>query len=94
MKLGVLVGVLLLFSVSGVKADMVARDAMGNYAALHKESCVAAPWLKDWKTATVKYEGKMFAACWKMQDGTILVLDSAGDVTPIPVSAFTNETGV
>lgn len=93
MKWGVLAAVLVLFAMSA-KADMVVRDGTGNILTLHNEQCVAAPWLKGWKTATFVYDGKTFAACWREQQGTIVVLDSAGDVTPVPAHLFKRETGV
>lgn len=93
LRYGVLAVVLMLFAMSA-HAGMVARDSAGNVLSLHDEVCVAAPWLKAWKTATLQYEGKVYAACWRVQDGLIMVLDSAGDITPVPPEMFKKETGV
>ncbi len=89
----VLLAVLVLFAAS-VNAAMVAKDGSGNSVTLGETECVAAPWLKDWKTATMFYEGKTYAACWRLQGNLVVVLDSAGDVTPIPMTSFRPETGV
>lgn len=93
MKRYVLLAVLLLFNASA-KADnskMVARDQAGNSVTLQSEKCVAAPWLVDWMTAVFIYQGKQYAACWKIQAGTVVILDSGGDVTSLPMDAFRPE---
>lgn len=50
-----------------------------------KEPCNAGPWLEKWRTATLLYDGRQFAACWKAHApgdaDELVVLDSAGDVT-------------
>ena len=95
MKWGVLAAVLMLFAMSNpAKADMVAKDRAGNSVTLHEAPCVSAPWLKDWKTATFIYGGKTYAACWRIQNDMVIVLDAAGDVSPLPMTAFKPETKV
>jgi len=95
MKWGVLAAVLMLFAMSNpAKADMVMRDQNGNYVRLHTEPCAISPWTKEWKTATFFYEKKQYAACWRLQGETVVVLDSEGDITPLPVRSFRPETGV
>ena len=74
--------------------DLVVRDAAGNVVSLHEAPCTSFAWLKEWKTATFKYEGKSYKACWRLVGSSVVVLDSIGDVTPIPAAAFTKETGV
>lgn len=93
MKYAVLAAVLVLFSMSA-KADMIMKDRQGNSITLHEEACTVLPWLEKWKTATFIYQGKVHAACWRFQAGTVVVLDSAGDVTPVPPQAFERATGV
>lgn len=90
---GVLAVVLMLFALS-VNAAMVAKDAQGNSVTLQETACVSDPWLKDWKAATMFYQGRVFAACWRLQGNLVIILDSAGDITPIPMTAFRPETSV
>jgi len=89
----VLFAVLMLFSMSS-HAGMVAKDNNGNSVTLHEAPCVSSPWLKDWKTATFIYGGKTYAACWRIQNNMVIVIDSAGDVSPLPMEAFKPETKV
>ena len=93
MKYGVLFAVLFMFAVS-VKAGMVARDEGGNVITLMTEQCTAGPWMKDWKTASFLYRGQLFKACWRIQGTTVILLDSGGDVTPVPMGAFSQETTI
>lgn len=57
-------------------------------AVLHDEPCTVA-FLKGWKRASFRYEGKDLTACWMASNGLVYVLDDTGDLTPVPVSAFT-----
>lgn len=93
MKYGVLAFVLMLFAVSS-NAAMVAKDREGNSVTLQETACVSDMWLKEWKAATMFYQGKQYAACWRLQGNTVVVIDSAGDVTPLPMTAFRPETSV
>lgn len=93
MKYGVLFVVLLLFSISS-PAAIVAKDRAGNSVTLHEEACVSSPWLQNWKTATMFYQGKQYAACWRVQGELVIILDSSGDMTPIPMQAFQPETRI
>ena len=93
LKSGLLAIVLMLFAISS-NAEMVARDDAGNTVTLQETECVSGPWLKDWKAATMFYEGKHYAACWRVQGTKVVIIDSAGDVTPIPMQAFRPEPGV
>ncbi len=58
-----------------------------------QEQCMASPWLKQWKTASIVFEGKVFAACWAVLGPDVVVLDSAGDIYPVPAAMFKVETG-
>ena len=95
MKYAVLGAILFLFSASSYAVPtMVARDSAGNVITLQDNKCVAAPWLEKWKTAVFVYQGKTYAACWRIQDGDVVVLDSDGAATFLPASIFKPETGV
>ncbi len=95
MKYAVLGAILFLFSASSyAEPTMVARDAAGNMVTLQQEKCVASPWMEKWKTAVFVDEGKTFAACWRIQDGGVMIVDSAGDVTNLPPEIFRPATGV
>lgn len=93
LKAGVLAVVMMLFAVQA-NAAMVAKDAAGNSVTLQETACVSDPWLKDWKAAVMFFDGKQYAACWRIQGQTVVIIDSAGDVTPIPMTAFRQETSV
>ena len=93
MTRAVLVAILLLFSASSYAQKMVARDSGGNVITLLQEQCMASPWMKQWKTASLVYEGKVFAACWAVRGSDVVILDSAGDVYPIPAGMFKPEVG-
>ena len=91
MRLLALLFVFLAFNVSA--ADLVLRDQAGNVVKLHETDC-KQPWMKKWKQATFEYEKKIFQACWRLVGSTVVVMDSAGDVTPLPAQAFMRESGV
>ena len=89
-----LLALLLAFFAFNVSADdLVVRDAAGNVVKLHETDC-KQPWMKKWKQATFEYEKKRYDACWRLVGSTVVVMDSAGDVTPLPAQAFSKETGV
>lgn len=69
-------------------ADMMLKDGSGNSIVLHEGKCTVLSWLKDWRQATMQYRGTMFEACWRIQGDMVVVLDSGGDVTPVPMQAF------
>lgn len=89
-----LLAALILFSANVYADKMVARDSSGNVIVLLDQPCLASPWLKEWKTASLTFEGKVFAACWSIRGSDVVVLDAAGDVYPIPAGMFQKETGV
>lgn len=64
------------------------QDQAGNKVTLHDTDC-EVPFLKGWKKASFRYEGKDLTACWVASKGVVFVVDSTGDLTPIPVQAFT-----
>lgn len=74
-----------------VNAGMVARDDRGNVARLREAPCKVHAWLKNFYEAEVVYNGKTYAACCGRIGSVILVIDEAGDLSPIPISAFEKE---
>ena len=64
------------------------QDQAGNKLILHDAPC-AISFLKGWKKASFRYDGKDLTACWMASQGVVYVLDDSGDLTPVPTSAFT-----
>jgi hypothetical protein len=63
----------------------------GNLVRITTEPCEGAPtWLGLFK-AHMHYQGVDYLACWREAGGAVLVFDSDGDLTPIPVQAFTKD---
>lgn len=52
------------------------------------ESACGKDWLNGWRQAAMTYKGKSYDACWMSNGGMVFILDSAGDLTPLPVTAF------
>lgn len=82
--LGAVVLVLGTCSVLAQTYQFQARDAT---VTLHNEAC-SKGWLKGWKKASMTYKGQDYDACWMHNEGVVFILDSAGDLTPLPVNAF------
>lgn len=82
--LGTIVLVLATCSVLAQTYQLQARDAT---VILHSTEC-DKDWLKGWKKASMTYRGKDYDACWMHHEGIVFLLDSSGDLTPIPVNAF------
>lgn len=69
-------------------ASYILRDQSGNQIVLMEEPCTQ-PWMAKWLKARMTYKGAEYDACWKLMDSSVvLVMDSAGDVTGVPMSAF------
>lgn len=76
------------FSPANAK-NLVAKDASGNTVTLTDKKCsIPSPWFKDWLSGTLTYKGKLFQVCWRISGTTVVVLDSEGDVTPVPMRFF------
>ena len=73
---------------------MVVEGQDGDKIILTENACTRFPELTTWKQGTFLYHGQRLAMCWKLQEGTVLVLDSQGDVTPVPQDAFHAETSI
>lgn len=70
---------------------MLLADGQGNFIRLKKDPC---PNVSGWLAmamAEMTYQGKPYKACWMLVGSTVLVLDSNGDATTIPMQAFKPE---
>jgi hypothetical protein len=76
------------FASAALGATYGLTDRSGNKLTLHDEPC-SIPFLKGWKKASFFYEGKNLTACWMAARGLVYVLDDLGDLTPVPITAFT-----
>jgi len=81
-------GAVLLVCGSAFSATYGLQDQAGNKLILHDAPC-SIPFLKGWKKASFRYDGKDLTACWMASQGVVYVLDDSGDLTPVPTSAFT-----
>lgn len=81
-------GAILLTVGSAFGATYGLQDQAGNKLILHDAPC-SIPFLKGWKKASFRYDGKDLTACWMASQGVVYVLDDSGDLTPVPTSAFT-----
>jgi hypothetical protein len=70
-----------------------AQDAQGNIVRLFDAKCEGPTWMAM-KKAAFHYQGKDYDACWMAVGNTIILFDSAGDVTPLPKEVFKPETSV
>jgi hypothetical protein len=83
------VGLILLgFSWMAFGATYQLQDNSGNRVTLHDKDC-HVPFLKGWKRADFRYEGKDLKACWIASRGMVFIVDDLGDLTPVPIQAFT-----
>ncbi len=48
------------------------------------------PWLKKWKRAELIYKDQKYEACWAADQSSqsVLVIDSEGDLSMLPMAAF------
>ena len=91
LKWGVIVcfaGLLFFAATHAFGATYGLQDQAGNKLILHDAPC-SIPFLKGWKKASFRYDGKDLTACWMASQGVVYVLDDSGDLTPVPTSAFT-----
>ena len=66
---------------------------------LSNTPCTLGNWFKEWKAAHWLYKGKSYEACWRLQktmDGRdrIVIIDSAGMVTPVDPRAFAPDEAI
>jgi hypothetical protein len=81
-------GAVLLTVGSAFGATYQLQDNSGNRVTLHDKDC-HVPFLKGWKRADFRYEGKDLKACWIASRGMVFIVDDLGDLTPVPIQAFT-----
>ena len=79
---------LALFCYSAFGATYGLEDRSGNKLILKDEPCPVS-YLKGWKRAEFRYENRDLLACWMASQGVVYVIDDSGDLTPVPISAFT-----
>lgn len=65
-----------------------------NRLTLTDKDCQLGGWFKGWKVARMVYDGKTYEACWKLQGETVVVVDSAGDMSNVPAQAFKKDVEV
>lgn len=80
-------------------ADTYSASDENGKLTLTKEPCAQHPWLKEWKLARWFFQGKPYEACWNVQPTRtggqmVVVIDSAGVVTPLPPQIFRMDEGV
>ena len=78
---------LLLFGMNVEAASFQAKDAAGNVVTLNDKTC-PVPFLKGWKGGQMVYQGKVYKACRRLNGPLVAVLDSEGDITPLPMEVF------
>ena len=81
------IGLILLGIGKAFAASYYLEDRAGNRITLHDTDCPVS-FLKGWKQAAMRWKGQELTACWVASDGLVYVVDSLGDLTPIPVQAF------
>lgn len=67
---------------------MTFEDPLGNSVQLFDTPCYEAPPWLGFRKASMLYQGKSYEACWTLVGHTVLLIDSAGDSTPIPMDVF------
>ena len=73
---------------------MVLHTQGGDMVRLTSQPC---PNSNGWLTmnkADMLYQGKNYEACWFVMGTYVVVMDSNGDVSPIPAQAFKRDEGV
>ena len=89
------------FASGGLAAEsLVAKDQSGNSMTLLNQPCEGAlleqitlaaavvPGEKKYQRGVMFYAGKSYDACWFAYNDTVLILDSAGDKSAIPMTSF------
>ena len=83
--------------------SMVLSTPQGDSIRLFKRACesktvvdqLKPEYVSKFQAAAMVYNGKSYEACWILTpDGNVVVIDEAGDVTPIPLSMFKVDPGV
>lgn len=80
---------------TGAYADTYSVKAQnGDSITLMDTPCTQGEWFKLWKAARFVYQGRSFEACWRVEDTMVLVLDAEGDLSSVPMQAFSKDEGV
>jgi len=67
------------------------EDQFGNVVRLFDTPCEQPhSWLKMY-SATLKYQGKDYKACWFIVGRDVIIVDEAGDVSKVSMSQFKKE---
>ena len=84
--------VMLMAQCSAARASsLTAQDQAGNSVTLTDQSCqIKSPWFANWHSGTMTYQGKLLEICWTMRGTNVVVIDSDGEITPIPLRVFHN----
>lgn len=61
---------------------------------IEAKACSLGGWFASWRSARWFYQGKPYEACWSVQNGVVVVIDSTGIVSAIPREAFKREEGI
>lgn len=61
---------------------------------IEAKPCLLGGWFEKWMAASWFYQGKPYGACWSVQNGVVVVIDSTGIVSAIPREAFKREEGI
>lgn len=69
---------------------MVARGGE-NSVTLHGAPCEGNALLQTYRRGSMIYKGQRFEVCWRARGESVTVIDAAGDVTRVPVEAFSIE---
>lgn len=90
-----LIGGLLLYAVSYAEETrrFSVEDQNGKLT-IDAKPCVVGGWFEKWKSASWFYQGKSYEACWTVQNGVVVVIDSTGIVSAIPREVFKREEGI
>lgn len=78
---------LLLIALPANAESYTAKDSRGNSVTITDKPC-GLPWFTGWQKAVMRFEGKNYEACWRTKGASIVVFDSDGDISSIPVSMF------
>ena len=78
---------LLLFGMNVEAASYQVKDTAGNTVTINDTRCPAS-FLKGWKAGQMVYKGKVYKACWTLNGPLVIVIDSEGEITPVPVESF------
>jgi len=71
------------------------EDRAGNSITLFPGKCPSVHlWFALWKRAVLVWQKNTYQACWRLQDDTVVILDSAGDVSTAPARSFRRKEGI